>query len=554
MPLAGKITLGVMLVAAIASIVIIIHYVGNFINGTSETADSNSSKVVSTKTLVDPYTINSSKYVSDIFDYITEAEEDTINKIAARLNHEVNLQYAVAIIDSLDLSNTIETFANDLYNKWGLGNNDRGLLLVICMANNQWRFETGYGIEGELPDALLNYLGRNSINPKFAEGKFGEGIRDVTNNVFDYLTKHELADETIYETGDDEFFESVITFVIFFVYILFACIMVYNGFLNFERTPHNEHFELQWEDEIIDEKYAQINRLGECEMPNIWGGARWIRLIFMNLSSIILTVYVCLNPYLWNIIYATIAYMTFICLVYNIRILHMANVVYKGSKSINSENKLFIYYRNVKQNLNIGFKIFAFWIQIPFYFFYRNRYYKYGDFSYICPICKKTAQGALKEEYRKEYLTPRQKFEIDINSCNYDTIYLCESQQHYYAIQSKGVCHSFYSLCPNCGAYAMKYPDFIRTIESPTYRHCGYDEYKFHCEYCNYTENKKVEVPKKLITKLIGKILLFVLIAIISSSGKSSSGRGSYSHSSSGSRGGSRGGGHSGGGGTSGHW
>jgi len=48
--------------------------------------------------------------------------------------------------------------------------------VLLAIRERRWRIETGYGIEGILPDGLCGEIGRNYMVPYFKEGKYGEGM------------------------------------------------------------------------------------------------------------------------------------------------------------------------------------------------------------------------------------------------------------------------------------------------------------------------------------------------------------------------------------------
>jgi len=74
---------------------------------------------------------------------------------------------------------TIEEYANKLYEKWGIGgkNNDAGALLLVFPDKRKVRIETGYGAEGFLPDLVCLEIIRKTIVPLF---KAGENEKAVT--------------------------------------------------------------------------------------------------------------------------------------------------------------------------------------------------------------------------------------------------------------------------------------------------------------------------------------------------------------------------------------
>ena len=47
-------------------------------------------------------------------------------------------------------------YANRLYSAWGIGKKgeDKGVLIFVTIKERKMRIETGYGVEGILPDGL----------------------------------------------------------------------------------------------------------------------------------------------------------------------------------------------------------------------------------------------------------------------------------------------------------------------------------------------------------------------------------------------------------------
>ncbi len=72
----------------------------------------------------------------------------------------------------------IETFANELYEAWGIGKKgeDKGVLMLVALKERRFRIETGYGVEGVLPDGLLGRIRDQFVLPLFKRGQFGPGF------------------------------------------------------------------------------------------------------------------------------------------------------------------------------------------------------------------------------------------------------------------------------------------------------------------------------------------------------------------------------------------
>lgn len=65
-----------------------------------------------------------------------------------------------------------------VFEKWGIGRagEDDGLLMLVALEEREVRFETGYGLEGALPDGLQSRIFRRVMQPRFREGDFAGGI------------------------------------------------------------------------------------------------------------------------------------------------------------------------------------------------------------------------------------------------------------------------------------------------------------------------------------------------------------------------------------------
>jgi uncharacterized protein len=75
----------------------------------------------------------------------------------------------------------IEDFSLRVVEAWQLGaaQRDDGLLLLVAVAERRVRIEVGYGLEGEIPDALTARIIRGQIQPAFRRGDYATGIEEA---------------------------------------------------------------------------------------------------------------------------------------------------------------------------------------------------------------------------------------------------------------------------------------------------------------------------------------------------------------------------------------
>ena len=124
---------------------------------------------------------DATQYVTDP-DSVINAEETTkLNALIAHIRKESSVEIAVVILPAIDSTRyaNAKDFATELFNYWKIGDQqDRGLLILLLTRQDQREIamETGYGIEGDLPDILTKKIQVRTMVPLFKEGKYGAGM------------------------------------------------------------------------------------------------------------------------------------------------------------------------------------------------------------------------------------------------------------------------------------------------------------------------------------------------------------------------------------------
>jgi uncharacterized protein len=97
-------------------------------------------------------------------------------------------QFVVATVPSLE-GTSVEDYANRLFRFWKLGQADKnnGVLLLVAPSERRVRIETGYGLEGVLPDAVASTIIQTAILPDFRAGNVAAGIEKGADAVIEVL-------------------------------------------------------------------------------------------------------------------------------------------------------------------------------------------------------------------------------------------------------------------------------------------------------------------------------------------------------------------------------
>ncbi|WP_201588063.1 TPM domain-containing protein [Psychrobacter jeotgali] len=86
--------------------------------------------------------------------------------------------------------------------EWGLGeaDTDDGLLILVAVNDRNMYIQSGYGLEGVLPDAALNRIIREDITPYFKQNDYASGILAGVNSIETRLT----ADPEVLARADEQ--------------------------------------------------------------------------------------------------------------------------------------------------------------------------------------------------------------------------------------------------------------------------------------------------------------------------------------------------------------
>ncbi len=115
--------------------------------------------------------------INDFAGVISPECKDKLNSLIDELEQKTTAEVAVVTVNSIAPYDE-NGYARELFDSWkpGKKGKDNGVLVLLAIKERRWRIETGYGVEGILPDGLCGEIGRNYMVPYFKEAKYGEGL------------------------------------------------------------------------------------------------------------------------------------------------------------------------------------------------------------------------------------------------------------------------------------------------------------------------------------------------------------------------------------------
>lgn len=115
--------------------------------------------------------------VNDFAGVIDASSAQTMENLSREVLEKTGTAIVVAVLPGIG-DNDPADYANRLYQSWGIGEKgkDKGVLLFLAVKERKIRIETGYGVEGILPDGLVGEILDQYVIPDLKAGQFGRGL------------------------------------------------------------------------------------------------------------------------------------------------------------------------------------------------------------------------------------------------------------------------------------------------------------------------------------------------------------------------------------------
>ena len=133
-------------------------------------------------------------YINDFANIMDAGTKSELTGLISDCEKKISIEIAVVTVKSLE-NLAVEDYANQLFNKWGIGkkNKNNGLLVLVAPNERKIRIEVGYGMEPVINDGLAGEIIRTEFVPEFKNGDYNKGIFKGVSRIIRILTKEEPA-------------------------------------------------------------------------------------------------------------------------------------------------------------------------------------------------------------------------------------------------------------------------------------------------------------------------------------------------------------------------
>ncbi|MBF9238440.1 TPM domain-containing protein [Hymenobacter sp. BT683] len=127
---------------------------------------------------------NPPRLVNDLANLMQPGEAEALERKLVAYDDSTSSQIAVVIVPSLD-GEEIADYAQKLYESWGIGRkgSNNGILVLVAQQERVARIQTGYGLEGAVPDAIAKRIISNTLVPAFRQNQYYAGLDRATDQL-----------------------------------------------------------------------------------------------------------------------------------------------------------------------------------------------------------------------------------------------------------------------------------------------------------------------------------------------------------------------------------
>jgi uncharacterized protein len=136
-----------------------------------------------------------STLVNDYSGVLSESQKQALEQKLVAFDDSSSTQIAIAVLKSVG-DYDINEYAVELGRKWGVGQSGKnnGIMIVVAVGDRKISIQTGYGVEGALPDVYAKRIIENDIKPYFRSGDYYAGLDAATTSIIKY-TKGEYKND-----------------------------------------------------------------------------------------------------------------------------------------------------------------------------------------------------------------------------------------------------------------------------------------------------------------------------------------------------------------------
>lgn len=127
---------------------------------------------------------NPPRLVNDFANILTSGQRALLEQKLVAYDDSTSTQIVIVTVETTG-DYDIQDYAIKILREWGVGNKttNNGIVIVAAVNDRNVRIETGYGMEGVVPDITARQIIANEITPNFRSGNYYGGFDEAVNAI-----------------------------------------------------------------------------------------------------------------------------------------------------------------------------------------------------------------------------------------------------------------------------------------------------------------------------------------------------------------------------------
>ncbi|MBE6287031.1 MAG: TPM domain-containing protein [Mediterranea massiliensis] len=189
------------------------------------------------------------RYTCNPDNILSQAACDSIDRLLYALEEHTGIETVVVVVGSIGDTDCFD-FAYQLGQEWGVGKakNDNGLVILLVINQRCIQFATGYGLEGDLPDAICKRIQTRYMIPYLKNNRWDEGmiigVQAVCKQLEGSMTNQKVKEEN---SGH----EAILIMAVLLGLFIIGIGLIWWGIQQASKCPHCGKHKLQRSDTIL---------------------------------------------------------------------------------------------------------------------------------------------------------------------------------------------------------------------------------------------------------------------------------------------------------------
>lgn len=156
-----------------------------------------------------------SGYVNDFANILDQRSRAELELITSKLRDEQGIELAIVTIPTTAPEDP-KSYITGIFGEWGVGGpEDSGLMILLSLEEGAIEVETGYGLEGTLPDGLVGAVIDQEGLDHFKKRDYGRGLVNMSQAYANILAGEEFAIKE--ERGGSGWLSAFVIFILIVV-------------------------------------------------------------------------------------------------------------------------------------------------------------------------------------------------------------------------------------------------------------------------------------------------------------------------------------------------